>query len=281
MYRYQCTYTNSRNEVIELGPGSSVHLDENDLFDYERDYVTAQGRLVAISGDVVEKSIKMLYLQQDEETAKRYLAIMDYDLRSLSPGTLTVNGYSRRGVFFAASTEDYMWRRGLMMRDTRFLALDSDWSRRHVLTFEPSAGASGQQLTYPRGYPHDYGAAPAPKTFTNPSAFPSDFLLRIYGPCTDPYIVIGGNVYSVSCTVQDGGFLVIDSKDKSAIYNYDAGGVAQNVFDAAALGAEGGGSYVFERIAPGVNQLSWPNTFRFDLELLDSVSVPPIWEEEE
>ena len=283
MYKYNVKYTNSKNEVITLGKDSGVWLDENDLFNYEWDYVTAQRKLVATSRDVSEIPVKLLFLNgEDDSTINHFLQVMDYDARMKQPGTLTVNGYDRRGVFVSGSTEDYMYKRGLMYRDMRFLALDQDWTKRNVETLEPQiASSEEEQMQYPHDYPHDYGGTVAPSSFVNPSSFPSEFLLRIYGPCTDPYVLIGNNLYAVNCTVQEGGFLVIDSTDRSAIYNYNAAGVAQNVFDAATMGAEGSGQYIYELIPPGTNQVSWPNNFKLDIETLEAVSVPPAWSSDE
>lgn len=279
MYKYDITYTNSKNQVIKLGQDSGVWLDENDLFSYEWEYVTAQRRLVAVSRDVTEIPVKLLFLNgESDETIAHFLEVMDYDMRMKSPGTLSVNGFERRGVFFQASTEDYMYKRGLMYRDMRFLALDQDWSRRTTFTFDVSVGSVDTQLFYPHDYPHDYGGSPAPSSFENPSAFPSEFLLRIYGPVTNPYVIINGNLYAVNCTVVSGGFLVIDSTDRSAIYNYNAQGVAQNVFDLATAGSQGSGEYIYELIQPGTNQVSKSNNFKIDIEVLDSRSIPPAWE---
>lgn len=279
MYKYDITYTNSKNQVIKLGQDSGVWLDENDLFSYEWEYVTAQRRLVAVSRDVTEIPVKLLFLNgESDEIIAHFLEVMDYDMRMKSPGTLSVNGFERRGVFFQTSTEDYMHKRGLMYRDMRFLALDQDWSRRNVFTFDVSVGSVDTQLFYPHDYPHDYGGSPAPSSFENPSAFPSEFLLRIYGPVTNPYVIINGNLYAVNCTVVSGGFLVIDSTDRSSIYNYNAQGVAQNVFDLATAGSQGSGEYIYELIQPGTNQVSKSNNFKIDIEVLDSRSIPPAWE---
>lgn len=282
MYKYEITYTNSKNDTISLGKESGVWLDENELFNYEWDYVTAQRKLVAISRDVVEIPVKLLFLNGfDDSVINRFLQVMDYDARMKSPGTLSVNGYERKGVFVSASTEDYMYKQGLMYREMRFLALEQDWTRRYVETIKPTTTSTEVQLKYPHDYPHDYGGSPAPQQFNNPSAFPSEFLLRIYGPCSDPYLIINGNLYAVNCTVVDGGFLVIDSTNREAIYNYNAAGVAQNVFDAATMGAEGSGSYIYELIQPGINSISWPNNFKIDIEMLEAVSVPPAWGDEQ
>lgn len=279
MYKYDITYTNSKNQVIKLGQDSGVWLDENDLFSYEWEYVTAQRRLVAVSRDVTEIPVKLLFLNgESDEIIAHFLEVMDYDMRMKSPGALSVNGFERRGVFFQTSTEDYMYKRGLMYRDMRFLALDQDWSRRNVFSFDVSVGSVDTQLFYPHDYPHDYGGSPAPSSFENPSAFPSEFLLRIYGPVTNPYVIINGNLYAVNCTVVSGGFLVIDSTDRSSIYNYNAQGVAQNVFDLATAGSQGSGEYIYELIQPGTNQVSKSNNFKIDIEVLDSRSIPPAWE---
>ena len=207
--------------------------------------------------------------------------VFDYDVRMKSPGTLKVNGFERRGIIYGSTSEEYMYKPGVMYKETKFMALDDDWSRRNTFTFDVSVGSIDTQLFYPHDYPHDYGGSPAPSSFENPSPFPSEFLLRIYGPVTNPYVIINGNLYAVNCTVVSGGFLVIDSTNRNAICNYNAQGVAQNVFDYATAGAQGSGEYIYELIQPGVNQVSKSNNFKIDIEVLDSRSEPPAWKVDE
>lgn len=282
MYKYDITYTNSKNQVIKLGRDTGIWLDENDLFSYEWKPITANGKLVAVSKDDHEKQVKLLFLNgMDDTMVNHVVEVFDYDVRMKSPGTLKVNGFERRGIIYGSTSEEYMYKPGVMYKETKFMALDDDWSRRNTFTFDVSVGSIDTQLFYPHDYPHDYGGSPAPSSFENPSPFPSEFLLRIYGPVTNPYVIINGNLYAVNCTVVSGGFLVIDSTNRNAICNYNAQGVAQNVFDYATAGAQGSGEYIYELIQPGVNQVSKSNNFKIDIEVLDSRSEPPAWKVDE
>ena len=99
--------------------------------------------------------------------------------------------------------------------------------------------------------------------------------LGIYGYAANPYIMIGKNRYQVNITVPAGGRLEIDGIKKTVVLIHENGDVV-NVLDKAKRGAGAGSqSYIFERVAEGAQQISWDNSFNFDLISYIEEAEPP------
>ena len=81
-------------------------------------------------------------------------------------------------------------------------------------------------------------------------------------------------------TVPEGGLLVIDSTKKrsmkgDSVVLSDRFGNAQDVFSKRVRGAEGGGSYIYERIPHGTHDVTWDQGWGFSLDLIErSVAIP-------
>ena len=281
MFKHRFTYTNNRNETWEFGESSGVYLDESNLFDYAWDAVTAQGRLAAVTRTAREIPVSLLFLLRERDAGRvnDFDDLIDYDCRMGKEGTLELNGWQLPGVFASSAASEYQWRPGLMRREMVFLATSPDWTRRTVQSFAAASESSQGSLDFPHDFPHDWTAANHLEQFHNPSAFPAQFLLRIYGPCDDPYVIIGGNTYQVAVHLSEGEQLVIDSMDHSQILKVGVYGQATNVFDDATLGAPGSGDYIFEPIPPGSSALARSSGFRFDVELVELRSTPRWYEE--
>ena len=102
---------------------------------------------------------------------------------------------------------------------------------------------------------------------------PSSFRMIIHGPCSNPNIVVGGNVYNVNVTIPTGGYLVIDSRQETQIghqvYLVNENGEISNVFD------NRNPDYpILERIPGGTVDLTYPRTYGIDLTLYLERSEP-------
>ena len=94
-------------------------------------------------------------------------------------------------------------------------------------------------------------------------------MITVYGPCTNPRITIGGNIYEVKTKLDTGEYLLIDSR-AGTIYRVRVNGIKVNEFDSR--NTEEGS--VFKKIQPGYNLISWDGTFGFDLLLYVERSEP-------
>lgn len=102
---------------------------------------------------------------------------------------------------------------------------------------------------------------------------PSSFRMIIHGPCSNPNIIIGGNVYNVNVTIPTGGYLVIDSRQETQIgyqvYLVNENGEISNVFD-----NRNPDYSILERIPGGTVDLTYPRTYGIDLTLYLERSEP-------
>lgn len=89
----------------------------------------------------------------------------------------------------------------------------------------------------------------------------SEFQMIVYGPCTNPYILINGHAYAVYTDLEAGEYLIIDSRD-STVYKYLSNGTVENLFHDRGLADS-----VFEPIPSGLLRINWSGAFGFDLTL--------------
>ena len=93
--------------------------------------------------------------------------------------------------------------------------------------------------------PYDYTFRRQQDVLLNPHYGDCDFKMIIYGPCTDPRIVIAGQIYEVKTKIKDGEYLVIQSRE-GLVYRVTQDGGQVNEF------ANKNNEYpLFAKIPPG------------------------------
>ena len=220
----------------------------------------------------------------DLEQLDRAVMVFDADLAGLkngqgraTAGTLTVDGWWQKCL--VTHVEPKLAFRGFAQCTFRFLLLDGVW--RHdldTLHYWPTSASGGTaDLDLPTDMPFDLAGGAKLDTLVNTSLLPRPWRMTIFGPATNPSIVIGGNTHQIDVTIPDGGYLTVDAIDgEKAVTLVDQQGNRTNVFDKARRGTgQGSGEYIFERIPAGTSTLSWSNSFGFDLTVVEERSVPP------
>ena len=89
----------------------------------------------------------------------------------------------------------------------------------------------------------------------------SEFQMIMYGPCTNPYVMLNGHSYSVYTDLEQDEYLIIDSQN-CTVLKHQSDGMIQNLFNERGLDDS-----VFEPVPSGLLRISWPGTFGFDLTL--------------
>ena len=112
-------------------------------------------------------------------------------------------------------------------------------------------------------------------TVTNPMGAAMPFQLVIFGPCTNPAITIGGNRYELAMTIPVGARVTIDSQTgHKTITMTDINGDTTNVFDKTHRD-QASNEYAFATLPPGLQQVSWDESFGFDVEYwLEQTGLP-------
>lgn len=217
----------------------------------------------------VEASIDIRYTTR--EAADRLAALADRDMANGTPGALVCDGWRRSCLLAGEEVRDVF--RDAHGATLKVLLLDGVWRRSRTVSFKPSTGAgSSGVLDLPHDLPHDLAPLPAaPSKVEMQGLGGGPVGLVVYGPAVNPYVVVGGNTYKVTCSVPDGGYLTVDPvSEPKRVYLTDAGGTVTDHYADAELGdGEGSGEYVFERLPHGFHAVSWAGSFGFDLVLYE------------
>ncbi len=205
------------------------------------------------------------------EGLERLLALAERDAEEGSPGTLSVDGWACRcyllkGELAALSR---FWR----SYSVTLYAPEPWWRRETLFMLRPNSvgEVANRWLAYPHDYPHGYGSTLSMDTSIEvPGPLPCDLKLVFYGPAANPRCTVAGNAYGADVEVPEGAMLVIDPSRKRSM-NGDSVvlvgryGSVEDVFGKRVKGQKGSGSYVFEQVPPGTQQVSWPQGYGVDL----------------
>lgn len=144
------------------------------------------------------------------------------------------------------------------------------WIKEETKEFLPQSVPAGQEfLDYPFDYEYNYFYGnPGIGIWQTNFPFESEFKMIIYGPVSDPRILINGYPYQVFTTLTDGEYLVIDSRDNT-ITKYQASKIQVNLFDNRDKVHS-----VFKSIPGGTLRFNWTGAFGFDLTLFEERIEP-------
>nr|DAZ34112.1 MAG TPA: tail protein [Caudoviricetes sp.] len=202
--------------------------------------------------------------------------LADADMAAGTPGTLVADGEWETRAWIAKSEPQSITPTMVETQLTIVLA-DGVWRRGTTEHHDPRADKAGGDLDYPYDYPHDYAGMSILDTVTNATGMPQPVKLTIFGPCVNPYIIIGTNRYEVDATIPAGSRLEIDAaSDSRTVTMISDTGLRTNLFGKAVRGTgRGSGTYIFEPLPPGMSTISWAGGFKFDLTAIEERSEPP------
>lgn len=270
-------YTNGRGNVFDFD-ARGVYARPDPIMDWEYEANELNGDVASYSrgsADIVFEcdmtDAELLRKQMDE-----LYSVVAYDLARDTTGTLSMGEWSMPAALVKSAKTGW-WRPGGPTRYTLTFHSPSPWWTRPVTNqfarFDDETGG----LDYPHDYSFDYGVTGGYDFVVVGGSYAADFLLRIYGPASDPNIIIGGNSYMVNVEVPAGGLLEIDSRAGTVLLK-DAQGNATNAFPYAPDDGAGSGRYILQQMEPGYHPVTWDGTFGFDLIVYERRDER-LWEE--
>lgn len=272
-------YVNHLGEKAVL-KGGAVHADSGSLHDWSLDAELVCGRIFGFKRSQVERKVSFVITAPSVSTGlmlrNRIYEIVEADVAARVAGRLYVDGWYVE-CFVRSAVKDAYWMDGRAAHyELVTVSDDALWRRESTVQFVPDTSVRDYPyLDFPIGFPFDPTPNRVSKSVSNPSRTPSGFRLVVYGPAVDPYVIIGRNRYQVETSVPDGGILTVDSTAKTCVVK-DVGGTEANVFSRRIKGAPGSGSYAFEPVPAGQSDVSWDNSFGFDLTLIET-RLEPSW----
>ena len=234
------SYTNHLGKTFSFGSETGVVLGATELFDYSWDFNAAKS-VYSTSRKARKVPVQVIFLGTVPKSRDSFYETVDVDAIEAASGTLTVDGWSLRGLFTASSRTEYRSDEGFMVRDMTFVAESDMWVRSITTSFDASQTRAA---------------------IVNEGFIPSPVTIEALGPLADGFgVAIGECNYQVDdLSVPEGSRLVINGLDKT-IAVVDSDGNAQNALGhRSGRQVKGSGYYSFEHIAPGYNEVTWHPT---------------------
>lgn len=268
-------YINHLNERLDLDT-ENIILQYQELFDYSWDVESDNDRIMSFS----RKSATIpVTVTVTADTPEEYAEILDQfhrtvekDVLALTAGRLYlgdqylicyISGDIKQGAFMGVPIQ------------VKNLSLVTDypfWIKEQAYTFKPGSDHDTGDLEFPFDCPFDLMGDAAGIGVINLEHYAAcDFLITVYGPCTNPRIVISGNIYEVRTKLDAGEYMQIDSRSFT-ITRVKDGGQKVNEFD----NRNSSSGRIFKKISPGYNLVSWDGSFGFDITLYIERSEP-LW----
>ncbi len=258
-----------------VGLENGVYLNSNDLRNYEWDYDIINNRISRFFRGVTSRKLPLIVCcsttAEANEARNRLLELAEADIDAMLPGKIFTGDYYTTGYITASKKTDYRTHGRFCKIDLTLTSPDPSWSRETVHVFGSSdegASASRSGFDFPFDYDYDYSVSTTSRQVVCNTIKPSKFKLRIYGEATDPAVMINGHAYRVNGMVKAGESLLIDSLNKTITLT-TATGSKINWF-----ANRDRTDYIFEPIPPGVNNVFYNGSFKFDLIVIEERSEP-------
>lgn len=260
-----CYYRNSNGQEINL-MRYPYRLITADFFTYEWEESTFNGKIYGFSRSIWEKDVRLDVFCRAAEFPDAMNALEDIisiDVLKNTPGKIYVNGEYLSCYIKGVQKDE--WEAGIytvvtlkVISDKPFWINESSehfYAKDSILEDEKS-----EFLDYPYDYSYDYTVSDIGSQIWNiDHVVACPFLLTIYGPVTDPRILIDGRVIEVYTTLEGNEYLILDSRDHTII-KYLSNGTTQNLYNNRYMEES-----VFDPIGPGPVYVTWTGTFGFDI----------------
>lgn len=269
-------YVNSNNEKIDLLEPPYM-LQTGELFGYKWNYESKQrlgggGKITNIRKDLEERTLTLSivnYGVENYEEAIDYLhEIADIDVLKKTPGRLYVGGMYLNCYVTASEKSEWEPEAGYIDVSLTLAVEYPMWVGENPYTFHSFGISSTNNKRYPRRYPYRYANGMNSTYIINPHFANSNFKLIIYGPVVNPMVTIGGVSYLVNAILEEGEYLVIDSRSRTII-KVKKNGEQENLYHNRQKGRN-----FFRKVAPGRQPVSWTGKFNFDLIIYEERGEP-------
>lgn len=260
-------YVNHKGRVYDFEKGKIWPLSEA-LYDFDISYKLGNSQVISHSFDAKEIPLSIAMNPDDSPSEMNlfYDILMDDVLEDV-PGRL-YDGAWYIECLLKKSDKRY-WYRDSKSRtfDLALWAPDPCWCR-DVNYSITAVEVDNEWLSYPHGYPHDYGFSQPRRTITIDTLDECDFKLTIFGSVANPSVAIGDNLYTVKASIPEGGRVEIDSR-AATVKIITPDGFVIDAYSATPDEPMGSGSYIFEPIKPGIQDISHDGSFNVSLTVYE------------
>lgn len=270
-------YVNHKNQKIDLGH-SPYQMQIGDIFNSSNKYEGNNNRVARIYKDISTRSTTVTIDAGSEkefyEAINTFFEVIEVDNIANERGRLYVGEYCLYCNIISSNKTFWQETFRGMENSVKILAPYPFWCREVTKSFlKGNVAVEGQSteefLYYPYGYPYAYSMPQDAGFLQNDHYAACDFKMIVYGPCTNPSILINGHLYEVITTLYAGEYLVVDSRENTVLRHMNDGRT-ENLFN-----RRNKDSSLFEKIPNGHCSVLWnTQAFGFDIILFQERSEP-------
>ena len=270
-------YINSEGKRIDFDNKTYYLNRATSLFAHKWEYVNSEylDKIDTFNKKFVEKEFNIGILaasNRDYDKALRPINdAFDIDVRKVTPGRLYCGEDYLNCYIIECNQQVYDTRANVVVKPYRLVAENGDWINEKYFATIKSQSDNGLDFMF--DYPYDFAFSEDANYINNSTVAGADFIMKMYGAVSLPSVEIAGVEYSASVEVVSGGYLEINSIDKT-VYNVDSYGNKTNVFDKRNRFAD-----VFAQIPPGKWYMNRNDSFDVAIQLFMYKSEPDWWKE--
>ncbi|SHI42471.1 phage tail family protein [Parasporobacterium paucivorans] len=268
-------YINHLNQRIDLME-SPYYLQTGDFFEYEWEYDSIDlgmgGRITKFKRGMKKKDLTLSVLAISKEAfyeaLNNFHAYTEVDVLNLLPGKLYIGDQYMTCYLIQSSKKDWEKDEAFLDCTVSMISEYPFWKTENSNNLPIQSVISSDNKRYAGKYAQRYANGLTLKTLTNGHFAASDARIVMYGPITNPSVIIGNNTYSVNTVLNAGEYLTIDTAARTIIKTQGTGGQV-NLFNYRNKSYDN-----FARVLPGVNSVSWAGDFAIDITIYEERSEP-------
>lgn len=267
-------YINSKNEEIDL-TSEKIRIKTANLHEHIWSYDYKENKY-----GILIKRFKKAAAQynltlsfkgtetEKKEKLNRFFEMTEYDIANKTPGKLQYNDYYIECYVIGSNTTPGNYYD--VEQTATILAPYPFWIMDKRFLFWGSSGTAktSKNLNYPYDYPHDYAITGENDYIENDHYNSCDFELNVFGPATNPKILINGHIYEVITRLEQGEYLQVKSRE-GTIFKVSESGEKTSLYNYRNRDYS-----IFEKIPPGSSTVSWDGHFDFEITLYAERSIP-------
>ena len=193
---------------------------------------------------------------------------MDIDVLNQAHGRLYVGEMYIECYVIASKKSEWEYDAEYMDVELTVVLENPMWIGENTYTFHSYGISSSNNKRYTGKYPYRYANGLSSNYIINPHFTDANFQLIIYGPVVNPQVTIGSTSYLVNIVLEEGEYLIIDSRSET-ITKVMNKGERINAFHNRQKGRK-----FFQKIPPGRQLIAWTGKFDFDLTIFEERGEP-------
>lgn len=163
---------------------------------------------------------------------EKLLNCFEKDIASKTPGRIYWNDYYKEVFIFASEPSEFEEYFAAVDQKLTLLSLYDYWIKENHYNY---SGEKKVEFSQNSDFPYEFGNFDFMPTeiidvINIDGALSVNFELTFWGPCANPYVIIGGNEYRINnIELDDGEYITVNSQSRT-VTKYNIDGSTENIF---------------------------------------------------